>query len=44
MAVMLTCLLQAFVTGNVLVVDGEILASGTEQRVFVTKLLADNVS
>jgi len=28
---------RAFVTGHVLVVDGGMVASGTEQRAFVTK-------
>jgi hypothetical protein len=34
---MLTCRYSAFMTGSVLVVDGGMLASGTEQRAFVTK-------
>ena len=33
----LTYYYSAFVTGSVLVVDGGMLASGTERRVFVTK-------
>jgi hypothetical protein len=36
-ALILTHLYSAFITGHTLVVEGGMLATGTEQRAFVTK-------